>query len=140
MATRRRGFGSIRQLPRSKGARTGRWQASYSDPYGAQRLSRTGKPTPIRHNGPHTFDTSLDAEAWLVKERKLISAGTWTPPSERKRARRTETETQPLTFGTYAQEWLATRKVKVARSPDAPATNTDASSSASSSRPSVMSR
>ncbi|HEY9395395.1 MAG TPA: hypothetical protein VIP58_14705, partial [Nocardioides sp.] len=79
MTTRtKRGFGRVRQLPPTKGARKGRWHAFYNDPCGAVRLSATGKQTPVRHNGPHTFDTKLDAESWLLDERRLISSDTWT--------------------------------------------------------------
>ena len=47
----RRQFGYVRRLP-SK-----RWHASYAGPDLA------------RHAAPFTFDTKLDAEAWLVAER-----------------------------------------------------------------------
>jgi len=89
-ASRRRGFGTIRRLP-SK-----RYQAFYTGPDTA------------KHNGPSTFETTLDAEAWLSDERRLISAGVWTPPSMRaeiaKRA--------PMTFGEYAASWLKRRDLK----------------------------
>lgn len=58
----KRSFGRIHQLP-SK-----RYRARY-----------TGPDTRV-HNAPHTFDTKLDAEAWLTDERRLISAGTWSSP------------------------------------------------------------
>lgn len=102
MSGPRRGFGSIRRLP------SGRYQAFYNDPDGRTTTSRTGKTTPVRHAAPSTFTTALDAEAWLTDERRLISAGTWTPPSRRKAARRA----RHLTFGEYARAWLDQRKVK----------------------------
>jgi integrase len=101
MATRR-GFGRARKLS------SGRWQAFYGDPDGRTRISRTGNPTPVRHTAPHTFDSREDAEAWLTDERRLVSAGAWTPPRDRREARRT----QALSFGEYAEAWLPARKVK----------------------------
>lgn len=102
-----RDFGRVRQLPSKTGK--GRYQAFYADPDGALRTSRTGKPTPVRHTAPRTFDTKGDAEAWLVDERRLISSGTWTPPSIRK-AKRANSGI-PL-FGEYAEQWINERKVK----------------------------
>lgn len=98
----RRNFGRVRKLS------SGRWQAFYGDPDGRTTLSRSGKPTPVRHTAPSTFDTREDAEAWLTDERRLISAGAWAPPDERRAARRAKA----LTFGDYADAWLAARKVK----------------------------
>lgn len=98
----RRDFGRTRKLP------SGRWQAFYADPEGRTSVSKSGKPTPVRHAAPHTFDTKGDAEAWLVDERRLISAGTWTPPFVRQAAKLDA----PLTFGEYAQSWLANRRTK----------------------------
>ena len=91
MATRRRGFGTIRRLP-SK-----RYQAFYTGPDTA------------KHNGPSTFQTTMDAEAWLAVERHLIQAGTWTPPA--KRTLKTAA-TEARTFATYAEAWLADRTLK----------------------------
>jgi hypothetical protein len=53
----RRSFGYIRRLP-SK-----RYQASYIG------------PDLGRHAAPDTFETKMDAEAWLRDERKIISSG-----------------------------------------------------------------
>lgn len=102
MAAERSGFGSTRKLP------SGRWQAFYNDPDGRTTLSRSGKPTPVRHTAPWTFDSKVDALGWLTDERRLISAGTWTSPAERKAAR----VAKVLTFGEYAESWLSNRKVK----------------------------
>ena len=96
-----RGFGNVRKLP------GGRWQASYRDPHGMTYVSASGNPRRLRYNAPNTFDTRDDAEAWLVEERRLISAGDWTTPAERATQRRTR-----VTFGEYATAWLAGRKVK----------------------------
>lgn len=86
----RRGFGTIRQLP-SK-----RWQAFYTGPDTA------------KHTAPSTFDTKLDAEAWLTDERRLISAGTWAAP----RVRRDLARRAPTTFEVYAGSWLTRRDLK----------------------------
>jgi integrase len=57
-------FGSIRQLP------SNRFQARYNFAY------RT-------YAAPVTFETKLDAQAWLLGERRLIEREEWSPPSER---------------------------------------------------------
>ena len=55
----KRTFGEIEKLP------SGRVRARY-----------TG-PDLRRHSAPFTFDTRLDAEAWLVDERRLMVSGEW---------------------------------------------------------------
>lgn len=90
MAKRKRGFGQIRRLP-SK-----RYQAFY-----------TGPDTRL-HYAPSTFDTRLDAEAWVADERRLIAAGTWTSPKARAQA---ET-VGPMLLGDYAESWLRRRDLK----------------------------
>ena len=85
---KKRGFGQILRLP-SK-----RYRARY-----------TGPDTQL-HNAPSTFEAREDAEAWLVDERRLIAAGTWTPP-----AHRTKT-IEHRTFGDYSADWLAARPLK----------------------------
>ncbi|WP_460793324.1 tyrosine-type recombinase/integrase [Nocardioides pacificus] len=94
----RRQFGQIMRLA------SGRYQARYTDPIG--RVSNAG--TRLRHNAPYTFVTRGDAEAWLVDERRLLSAGTWTPPA----IRHARASVKPVTLGEYAPGWLAGRKVK----------------------------
>ena len=91
MAARRRGFGTIRRLP-SK-----RYQAFYTGPDTA------------KHNGPSTFQTTMDAEAWLAAERHLIQAGTWNPPATRTLK---TSAAEARKFATYAQAWLADRTLK----------------------------
>lgn len=99
---KRRTFGHIRTLP------SGRIQARYADPEGRTRLSRTGKPTSVLHTAPHTFISKLDAESWLAAEYRLISAGTWTPPADRRRrAQAAEDARRNNTFEPYARAWLA---------------------------------
>ncbi|WP_134773291.1 tyrosine-type recombinase/integrase [Ornithinimicrobium flavum] len=88
----KRSFGQITRLP-SK-----RYRARY-----------TG-PDTVLHNAPSTFDTRMDAEAWLTDERRLISAGTWTPPASRLRAAElAELERRRSVFAPYARGWLAGR-------------------------------
>lgn len=82
----KRSFGGLRQLP-SK-----RWQANYTAPDG------------IIYKAPHTFDTAEDAEAWLAGQRRSISRDEWKPP---------ENEiSRHLTFGEYADAWIADRDLK----------------------------
>ncbi len=81
----RQPFGSVRRLP-SK-----RWQARYVGPDLA------------RHNAPSTFDTKLDAQAWLSTRQTEISRGRW---------RRPGSEPRSLTFGAYSATWLSDRDLK----------------------------
>lgn len=86
----RRGYGTIRRLP------SGRYQASYVG------------PDLLRHAGAHTFETRMDAEAWLAAERRLVDAPEgWIPPKQR--AQRVSGE---LTLSEYAQGALARRRVR----------------------------
>ena len=100
-ASERRGFGRVRRLP------SGRWQAFYADPDGRTQLSRNGIASPVRYTAPVTFDSRVDAEAWLTDERRLISSGDWRPPAERTFEKR-----QRVTFGEYAGAWMVSRRVK----------------------------
>lgn len=85
----RRSFGYLRKLP------SRRWHASYVGPDSS------------RHTAPVTYDTKMDAEAWLVGERRLITDGQWRAPAERV-ARLAELEQARLTntFAVYARTWL----------------------------------
>jgi integrase len=61
----------------------------------------------VLHNAPHTFDTRMDAEAWLTDERRRLSEGTWTPPAARQKAREAaEAERRQNVFSVYARGWL----------------------------------
>lgn len=104
MGRSRRGFGRVRKLP------SGRWQAFYADPEGRVRLSRNGNPTPVRWTAPNTFDTKADAEEWLSSERRLVSAGTWTPLDERKAAREALRARRDITLEEYSERWLQERR------------------------------
>jgi len=86
MTRARRGFGRMRQF-KSK-----RWQASYTAPDGLVYLA------------PSTFDTKLDAEAWLTDRRREIDREVWSPPVEAAQS--------PVTLGEYAETWLLDRTLK----------------------------
>lgn len=86
----KRGFGEIEKLP------SGRFRARYSG------------PDLRRHSAPITFETRLDAETWLVDERRLIASGDWLPPN----LPGVSQPTSDLTFGEYAETWLAERPTK----------------------------
>ncbi|WP_141013154.1 tyrosine-type recombinase/integrase [Nocardioides sambongensis] len=78
-------FGTTRKLP------SGRYQARYTGPDG------------IRRKAPVTFDTLRDAETWLATVRADIVRDVWVPSKQ----------TAPdLTFGEYADAWLAGRTLK----------------------------
>ena len=87
MAKRRPpGAGTTRQLP------SGRWQARFRAGDGVMR------PAPV------TFDTKLDATAWLKAQSVDVERGTWAPPEAKVRGDRT--------LGQYADTWLAGRDLK----------------------------
>jgi integrase len=83
MAKRRSQFGQARRLP------SGRWQARYTVP-------GTGR----RQTAPQTFDTAMDARAWLKAVGSDMHRGRWRAP-----------ESSP-TFGAYAERWLTERDLK----------------------------
>ena len=85
---KRRSFGQLRKLP-SK-----RWQAFY-----------TGPDTAL-HYASSTFETKMDAEAWLVDERRLIASDSWIAPADRHHA------VTAAKLGPYAEAWLADRPLK----------------------------
>jgi integrase len=83
MPKRRSQFGQVRRLP------SGRWQARYTVP-GTDR----------RQAAPFTFDTRMDAEAWLKTVRTDMHRGRWSAPVE------------DVTLGAYAERWLTERALK----------------------------
>jgi integrase len=85
-----RGFGHLRKLP-SK-----RYQASYLGPDGQ------------RHTAPATFDTRLDAEAWLAAEHRLTESDEWASPAGRKAT----AAAARITLADYADTWLRQRELK----------------------------
>lgn len=99
----KRRFGQVTKLP------SGRFRARYSDPAGR----RTDSGEPVRYNAPVTFQTTEDAQAWLVAEKNLIDRwhrgeGEWTPPAERLALHRAKV----TTLADYAPRWVANRKVR----------------------------
>lgn len=99
---KRRGFGTIIETS------AGRFRARYADPEGRTRVTKGGNVLPLLHTAAHTFETTMDAESWLSDERRMVSAGTWTPPDERRRAAALSASSR-YTFERYANEWLAGR-------------------------------
>ncbi|GAB3742485.1 tyrosine-type recombinase/integrase [Microlunatus parietis] len=79
-------WGRVRELP------SGRHQASYVYE-GAT------------HKATSTFDTLLDARAWLTAERSLIDRGLWVPLARRN-------ATGLRTLASYAEAWFAGRELK----------------------------
>lgn len=81
----KRDFATIRQLP-SK-----RWQVRYTGPDG------------IRHTAPRTFSYRVDADSYVAEKRREINRETWDADDDKQPER--------LTFGVYAEQWLANRQV-----------------------------
>lgn len=82
---RTRGTGAARQLA------SGRWQARFLGPDGVMRPA------------PQTFDTKLDADAWLKVQAGDVVRGQWAPPEQRAKV---------PTLKQYAEGWLAGRELK----------------------------
>jgi integrase len=78
---------------------SGRYQASYRGPDNR------------RHFAPTTYTLKMDAEQWLVDERRVVAAGAWTPPKARAEAA-LRPAAGPVTFGEYAGAWLEHRSLK----------------------------
>lgn len=85
--TKRRpaGAGTVRQLP------SGRWQARFRGDDG------------VMHTAPSTFDTKLDAVAWLTAQARDVERGTWSTP---------EVKAKAGTLAQYATTWLESRDLK----------------------------
>jgi integrase len=79
----KRDFATIRQLP------SRRWQVRYTGPDG------------VRHTAPHTFAYRVDADSYVAEKRKEIYRETWADDDAR----------EQITFGAYADRWLANRQV-----------------------------
>jgi len=88
MAPRRRSWGKLRTIG------SGRIHASYVSPVDGKR-----------YNAPNTYDSKMDAEAWLASERRLIEMNVWTPPAERVR----KSTQSAITVEAYTKRWLAER-------------------------------
>lgn len=92
----RRSWGKVRKLP------SGRWQASYIGPDGE------------RHTATTTYDDKETATLWLRQERRLVEDNpeAWQAPKTRLKASQDSAKRKGITFGEYAQTWLANRKNK----------------------------
>ena len=88
MTQKRRSWGKLRTIG------SGRIHASYISSEDGQR-----------YNAPHTFDSRMDAEAWLASERRLIEMNTWTPPADRVKRK----AAAGVTVRQFAGEWMGQR-------------------------------
>ena len=70
---------------------SGRWRVRYTGPDG------------IRRSAPHTFETRISAEAYVVSLRRRIDRDQWDATDDNPR--------EAITFGVYAARWLANRQV-----------------------------
>jgi len=85
MPRSKRTFASINQIA------SGRWQVRYTTPTGLRRYA------------PHTFETRVNAEAFVVSLRRRIDRDQWDASDD---------EPKPqITFGAYAAGWLENRQV-----------------------------
>ncbi|UJD20964.1 tyrosine integrase [Mycobacterium phage HarryHoudini] len=84
----KRSWGSLKTM------RSGRVQASYVNPQDG-----------VRYYADHTYDSKMDAEAWLAGERRLIEMETWTPPAERLK----KAAANAITVEEYTKKWLDER-------------------------------
>ncbi|HET9127428.1 MAG TPA: site-specific integrase [Propionibacteriaceae bacterium] len=88
----RRGFGRIRKLP------SGNYQAAYT--LGGRVYA-----------APDTFTAKYLAEGWLGQEARAVKLGIWVPPERRESEdARPNRDTSTVTFGEFAEEWLAKRR------------------------------
>jgi hypothetical protein len=97
-AGRREAWGSLRKLP------SGRWQVRYPGPDGATHTARTQDDSAL------TFQSKMDARAWLAATHTAIVRGEWEAPSvgaERRRAQKAADELRTVGFREYAERWLA---------------------------------
>jgi integrase len=82
MASQKRDFGRVRQLP------SGRWQARYHGPDGIDR--------PV----PRTFERKRDAADWLAEKRTELTRGDWRDPDQGR-----------IAFRQYARRWIKEREL-----------------------------
>ncbi|MGH3346527.1 MAG: tyrosine-type recombinase/integrase [Nocardioides sp.] len=93
---RRRGFGEVERRSSANGVS---YRARYAMPDGT-RYSRS-------------FQTKMDAEAWLSTERALIDRDDWTPPAARKvAAERREREAATNTVRAFSKRYLKERGLR----------------------------
>ncbi len=81
-----RSFGTVEKLP------SGRYRAKYVAPDGK------------RYSAPRTFITKKDARGWLALQESAVIRNAWVPPEVK--------ATMSITFGDYAEGWLAQRTLK----------------------------
>lgn len=72
------------------------------------RYDRNGR----RHTPSHGFPSFKLADDWLAAEQLLIARDEWTPPAQRRAEADAATQVATLTFGVYAEQWVANRQVK----------------------------
>lgn len=91
----RRAFGTVERLP------SGRYRARYR---------HDGR----KHTAPVTFQDKETAQQWLRMERRSIEDDPlhWTPPAQRAKAAQEARRRRGVTFGEFADAWLAGRRVK----------------------------
>jgi hypothetical protein len=82
-----RDFGNVRKLP------SGRWQATYTH-------------EGVRHPAPKTFRSKDDGIDWLNGVRTDLSRGDWVDP-----------KAGTIRFASYAEEWLAAKRVSEVTDP-----------------------
>jgi integrase len=87
-----RGWGHIRKLP------SGRFQASYMDPHAKE----------VRHYAPMTYTARVDAEHWLIDERRSMELKRWVAPAQR----RAEAKIKSESVADYTERWIAERKLR----------------------------
>ena len=93
---RRRAFGEVERRTNASGVS---YRARYAMPDGT-RYSRS-------------FQTKMDAEAWLSTERALIDRDEWSPPAARKAAaERREREAATNTVRAFSKRYLAERGLR----------------------------
>jgi integrase len=101
MARGQRQFGSIRLLP------SGRFQARYIGPDGQRYTAQTPA------GRPRTFTTKGDAGTWLDGKHTDIERGVWVAPGSQPSV--PEEPARPVTFGVYAEQWMADRASELAQ-------------------------
>lgn len=69
---------------------SGRWQASYVG------------PDLVRRTAPVTFDSQMDAEAWLAARYREVVSDEWQPPVRK----------EAVTLSVFAERWLTYRELK----------------------------
>lgn len=64
------------------------------------------------HTPGHTFPSYELADQWLAAEQLLIARDEWTPPATRRAQAEAAARVETLTLGEYAEQWIATRRVR----------------------------